>query len=133
MAAQILNGTGTVTYTNSTGQNVRIVINFMKIYSSQSMTWTGDNGTAQVRSNGNFTIGKYLGYSVRGKEQIDVNSGASKLITTNQGNRANPTGVSPILSDKNLGGFPTEIALGPGHTFNAGCAEYNVAIIPEAG
>ena len=31
MAAQVLSGSGNVTYTNSTGQNVRIVINYLKI------------------------------------------------------------------------------------------------------
>ena len=29
MAAQVLSGTGNVTYTNSTGQNVRVVINYL--------------------------------------------------------------------------------------------------------
>ena len=39
MASQVLTGTGDVTYTNNTGQNVRIVINYMKI----------DNDTLELR------------------------------------------------------------------------------------
>ena len=30
MAAQVLSGSGNVTYTNSTGQNVRVVINYLE-------------------------------------------------------------------------------------------------------
>ena len=37
MAAQVLSGTGNVTYTNTTGQNVRIVINYVSI-----LTGAGD-------------------------------------------------------------------------------------------
>ena len=36
MASQVLSGTGDVTYTNNTGQNVRIVINYMRIYNTSS-------------------------------------------------------------------------------------------------
>ncbi len=135
MAAQVLTGRGIgqgFTYTNSTEQNVRIVINFMKISPGSSMSWTGDNGTATVRSRGFMTIGKYLGYAVKGKEQTD-GTGGGKVYTTNYGNRAEPSGLSPILSDRDLGGIPTEIALGPGYTFYVGCSDYNITIIPEAG
>ena len=31
MAAQVLSGSGNVTYTNSTGQNVRLVINYLRL------------------------------------------------------------------------------------------------------
>ena len=31
MASQVLSGTGDVTYTNNTGQNVRIVINYVRL------------------------------------------------------------------------------------------------------
>ena len=42
MAAQVLSGTGALTYTNNTGENVRIVINFLRIGSSDGgMTWGG--------------------------------------------------------------------------------------------
>ena len=37
MAAQVLSGSGNVTFTNTTGQNVRIVINYVNI-----LTGAGD-------------------------------------------------------------------------------------------
>lgn len=39
MASQVLSGSSNATYTNTTGQNVRIVINFMS--SCTAMTWGG--------------------------------------------------------------------------------------------
>ena len=136
MAAQILSGTGGVSYTNSTGQNVRIIINYMIVYrSATSMSWTGDNGTAELRPNNNATIGKELAYVVRGKEQTDSTSGSSKVITTNHGQRVSITSGGAVLgSAENLGGMPTEIALGPGYTFSTSpTGKYNITIIPEAG
>ena len=42
MAAQVLSGTGALAYTNNTGENVRIVINFLRIGSNNGgMTWGG--------------------------------------------------------------------------------------------
>ena len=37
MAAQVLSGSGNVTYTNTTGQNVRIVLNYVNV-----LTGAGD-------------------------------------------------------------------------------------------
>ena len=37
MAAQVLSGSGNVTYTNTTGQNVRIVLNYVNV-----LTGSGD-------------------------------------------------------------------------------------------
>lgn len=39
MASQVLSGISNATYTNSTGQNVRLVINFMA--NCTSMSWAG--------------------------------------------------------------------------------------------
>jgi len=42
MAAQVLSGSGNVSYTNSTGQNVRLVINYLKIdQSPATMSFQG--------------------------------------------------------------------------------------------
>ena len=42
MAAQVLSGSGNVTYTNSTGQNVRLVINYLKnITATGTMSFQG--------------------------------------------------------------------------------------------
>ena len=39
MASQVLSGSGSVSYTNNTGQNVRIVINFMSGTSVGGLGW----------------------------------------------------------------------------------------------
>ena len=133
MAAQILSGTGGVSYTNSTGQNVRIIINYMIVYkSATSMSWTGDNGTAELRPNSNATIGKELAYTVRATEQSTT---VNNIIKTHHGQRVSITSGGAVLgSAENLGGMPTEIALGPGYTFSTSpTGKYNITIIPEAG
>jgi len=133
MASQVLTGTNGVSYTNSTGQNVRIVINYMVVTASATaMQWTGDNGTAEVRANASCTIGKDLGYNSTAIEQTDSTSGASNVITTNVGQRVSTTGGEG--NSANLGGLPTEIALGPDHTFSVSSTpKYTIVIIPEAG
>ena len=39
MASQVLNGANNPTYTNTTGQNVRIILNFLS--SASSINWAG--------------------------------------------------------------------------------------------
>ena len=137
MESKVLTGTGSgsdgVSYTNSTGQNVRIVINYMVVTAGGTvMSWTGDNGTAEIRVNTTCTIGKDLGCISQAMEQTDSTSGASKVITTNYGQRVSTTGGEGISAD--LGGLPTEIALGPDHTFSVSYTpKYSIVIIPEAG
>jgi len=41
MAAQVLSGSGNVSYTNSTGQNVRLVINYLQVSSVTTLTIPG--------------------------------------------------------------------------------------------
>ena len=59
MAAQVLSGSGNVTYTNSTGQNVRLVINYLKNSSSQYSITVSFQGVSFV-VNPYFTIGKSI-------------------------------------------------------------------------
>lgn len=51
MASQVLSGASNASYTNNTGQNVRLIINYMS--NVTSMTWAGVNVTATAT-----TIGK---------------------------------------------------------------------------
>lgn len=51
MASQVLSGAANASYTNNTGQNVRLIINYMSRVTS--MTWAGVNVTASAT-----TIGK---------------------------------------------------------------------------
>jgi hypothetical protein len=110
MASQVLSGSSNVSYTNNTGQNVRIVINYMKSGGSNiSMNWAG------VSVNANLSIiGRNLAFS-------DINF--SNTIIAN--NAFSPGGP---------GGLPTELMLASGQTFTVtGINAYNIVVIPEGG
>jgi hypothetical protein len=128
MASTVLSGTGNVTYTNSTGQNVRVIINFMRSYSVSrgggvidhyiSMSWAGVsivNGSGGASGSSQFSIGRNLAYT---------NYGGYAGMTSNNANGGSYT--------TNLD-YPTEIMLTPGQTFSASCTAHNIVIIPEAG
>lgn len=56
MASQVLTGNNNPVYTNSTGQNVRVVINYMA--SCTSMSWAGTSvaGTSTTIVRGNTNL-----------------------------------------------------------------------------
>jgi hypothetical protein len=103
MASQVLSGSSNVSYTNNTGQNVRIVINFMSTPSA--INWAG----VSVTINGLTAIGRNL---------ATVGSISSNNSFSTSGTTA---------------GAPTELMLAPGQTFSASCGPYNIVVIPEAG
>lgn len=114
MASQVLSGSSSVSYTNNTGQNVRIVINFMSSSSSSPgiiITWGAASAPLRVQLVGTSVaaIGRNLAF----------NTG-----TTSAGNNG-------LLSSGNA--LPTELMLAPGQVFNASCGLYNIIVIPEAG
>ena len=119
MAAQVLSGSGNVTYTNSTGQNVRVVINYLE----------NDNNSASVTMT-------FQGVSVN----IPRNTKIGKFLAFTSGNR-NSVGLHGergYFGGSDNQGMPTEIALSNGETFSLFCGDpagmkYNVIIIPEAG
>lgn len=81
MASQVLSGAANVNYTNNTGQNVRLIINYMA--NVTSMTWAGVNVTAE-----STTIGKDIQNitgEFRGAELGPI------LETTPQSNTSTPT------------------------------------------
>jgi len=115
MASQVLSGSNSVSYTNNTGQNVRIVINYMSSNSSITpgiaINWGASSAPLRVQLVGTSfsTIGRDLAF----------NNG-----TTGAGNNG-------LLSSGNA--FPTELMLAPGQIFSATCGLYNIVVIPEAG
>lgn len=109
MASQVLSGSSNFTYTNNTGQNVRIVINYMKAVTSLSWSASG-GGTVSVSETGTITIGKNLAYV--------SNTGIHGQNMTSSGTSNS---------------FPTEIMLASGQIFSATCGVYNVLIIKEDG
>jgi len=104
MASQVLSGSSNPTYTNNTGQNVRVVINFMM--NVDGMSWGGVSYSSGARE---FVVGKGI--------VIYLTSGL--------------LGDTTIL--KEGGVFPVDIALSPTETFTATCGPYNIVIIKEDG
>ena len=122
MASQVLSGSGSVSYTNNTGQNVRIVINFM------SGTSTAGPGTIV-------------------NPGITINWGLASAPLRIQTGTVGPTIIGRNIafsSDTTIGSanngllppgnaLPTELMLAPGQIFSATCGSYNIVVIPEAG
>ena len=110
MAAQVLSGKGNVSYTNSTGQNVRVVINYLHGPSDGGATLTFQGVTCELDKS--YGIGNKVAWSRSAVE----------------GERGGPTKV-----------IPTEIAISNGETFSitfggtSSNGAYNIIIIPEAG
>jgi hypothetical protein len=112
MASEVKSGTGNFTYTNSTGQNVRVVINFMR--NPTSMNWAGTS----VSSTNVIAIGRNLAFSTRFSDNSTIS--------------ANNMCISETSTSSNAS-FPTEIMLSATQTFTATCGAYNIVVIPEAG
>lgn len=116
MASQVLSGSSNVSYTNNTGQNVRIVINYMAGASgSITMSWAGISASSAFSA-----IGRNLAFS-----NIEITQGSSA--------QGNPVALSANNALGGDGALPTELMLAPGQTFSASCGPYNIVIIPEAG
>lgn len=120
MASQVLSGSGSVSYTNNTGQNVRVVINLMSGTSTQgpgtiinpgiTINWgpVGAPLRIQTATAGFVAIGRNIAFS------NDLTFGSNGLL---------PPGNA----------LPTELMLAPGQIFSATCGLYNIVVIPEAG
>lgn len=112
MASQVLSGNGNVSYTNNTGQNVRVVINFMQ-GTGGSSAWNMSFGGTSINTT-LIAIGRNLA-----------------AVNGNYGGLINGYGSA--------GFAPTEIMLAPGQTFSTSSSPqyplgpYNIVVIPEAG
>lgn len=136
MASQVLSGTGNVTYTNNTGQNVRIVINYMKI---TNLVTTGF-GSITVSFGGVSTpIRTYGGTIGRGI--------AGTARDTGSGGIASQNFAAEITGDQQTEGVPVELIIAPTETYSVvadltggttgtpsvSIVAYNIVVIPEAG
>lgn len=150
MASEVRSGNGNVSYTNNTGQNVRVVINFMqsKDLSPEkggiTITWAG----VTVSAPNAHSIGRNLAAvnQVRIERQNYDNTGnlANSYTTKLNGsdkkgygyaalNGINMVSVEgPTAQQQNMA-LPTEIMLRNGDTFSAICGPYNIVIIREDG
>lgn len=118
MASQVLSGSSNPSYTNNTGQNVRLVINFMQ--NPSAMSWAGVSYTSSLGA-----IGRNLAFYGGGFISSSVGTAVA-------GNNAFGT-INQVTSTVTNGAFPTEIMLAPTQTFTATCSAYNIVVIPEAG
>ena len=124
MAAQVLSGSGNVSYTNSTGQNVRVVVNYLKnITAAGTMTFQG----VTVDLPANQVYGKTLAF------KDDYGGGDPGSVT-----QVMAAGIQAGAGARTA--IPLEIALSNGETFsitNSNSSQwihgYNMIIIPEAG
>jgi len=128
MAATVLSGTGDVTYTNNTGQNVRVIINFYKCNgTTASATVTINWAGYSITEDGVSSFGRNLAF-------YSLTAGAYPLAANNM------LGVVSTNLGYIASGLPTEIMLAAGQTFsvktnssNYPLGAYNIVVIPEAG
>ena len=111
MASQVLSGSSNPTYTNNTGENVRIIINYAE--NITDISWAG---VSAATAPSGFTIGRNLAFH---KEE---DAGSASLTASN--------GFYSTASDAAL---PTELMLASGQAFSALCGVYNIVVIPEGG
>jgi|TARA_A100001011_G_scaffold44315_1_gene41514 hypothetical protein len=124
MAAQVLSGSGNVTYTNTTGQNVRIVLNYVNVLSG-----SGDGTMSFQGVTVALTAGTSYGKTLALRDNFGGGTGvsATQTMAAQTGGTATRTAV------------PLEIAIAAGETFAITHTDstridgYNCIIIPEAG
>lgn len=144
MASQVLSGSGNVSYTNNTGQNVRIVINYMQggttiptgTPPTQStsgstgitLSWSAtDGGTVSVNAPGSLAIGRNLAFSQGSGEDLFTAGSGLALVGNNM------VAYESGAAQRSNNGLPTEIVIASGQTFSAVCSAYNIVCIPEGG
>ena len=126
MASQVLSGSGSVSYTNNTGQNVRVVINYMS--SPTSMSWkTG----VSVEGVNVLAIGRNLAFSAG--VFTSSSTGVALAMSSNNMVMLNQPANNDVGSELTNTALPTELMLASGDVFSASCGLYNIVVIPEAG
>lgn len=134
MASQVFSGSGSnFTYTNNTGQNVRVVINYCSVPDSDTVI---DISFAGVRIRTNLDVfGRNLAFFFQGGGSTAAGTGGGSGTQINY--TANNTGSIGSSA-------PTELMLAPGQVFTLTGVKpsfgtggvvgaYNVVVIPEAG
>lgn len=155
MASQVLSGSSNPSYTNNTGQNVRVIINYMA--SCTSMNWAGVSisGTSSPVGKEVMTINGELRTVFlpggTGTGALDVSgSKASGTVTISGGSIQ--VSSNPLISNNSFGfvsdsanlfyvpltvtrggTFPNELVLSDGQSFSAVSGAYNIVVIREDG
>ena len=159
MASQVLSGASNPSYTNNTGQNVRLLMNY--IADCTSMTWAG------VTVTGDSTVGKDV-MTINGEIRSFEGSGSEAIPGELSVSSTKATGFfqvlagagtevqtqAPRLSTQEFAGqedvgsanvhyipltitpggeFPTELVLADGEAFSALSGAFNIVVIKEDG
>lgn len=129
MASQVLIGSSNPSYTNNTGQNVRILINYMA--SCTSMTWEGVTVTAAATTIGKSIPPSYKSnsFSISGtiSGSISPNVSLGSISGTLSGGSGS-LNLDPVNSS-----FPVELTIASGQSFSALSGAYNIVVIKEDG
>ena len=113
MAAQVLAGTSNPSYTNSTGQNVRLIVYYLETTSS---------------GNPSFTVGAMGAVSIPKSSRIGKYVASHNDQGTYGNNHANEGGYNTRFA------FPCEFVLANGESSSStNVSKYNILIIPEGG
>jgi len=135
MASQVLSGSSNPSYTNNTGQNVRVVINFMRNVSS--ISWAGVSASAPECTIGRnlASLNFFYDYDAAPiSNPVYVRSVTSSMTGNNlAGNISTANQPEEVSSSDFSIALPTELMLASGQTFSATCKAYNIVVIPEAG
>ena len=137
MASQVLSGSGNVSYTNTTGENVRIIINYMsgsqrrEVSDGEDITGISisfPGGSAgSIRA---LAIGKHLAH-VTTSSSVTVSSENAIMQWTSTSPGEDYRFTAP--TDGTSFAIPLELMLAPGQSFSASCSSYNIVVIPEGG
>jgi hypothetical protein len=155
MASQVLSGSSNPSYTNNTGQNVRIVINYMSRppvtnsvpRPSITLNWAGVSVSAEFQAIGrnlalvststNINQVRYYEGTLLPVQDIsgfsNHTSNALPSTTTRTVGLTGGNQTSYQITDPVTGALPTELMIAPGQTFSATCGVYNIVVIPENG
>lgn len=119
MASQVLSGSSNPSYTNNTGKNVRIVINYMRGRPGITINWAGVSASAPNA----LAIGRNLAFhGGLGTESLGLNAQANNMIVVESG-----------AAQRQNEAVPTEVMLSSGQAFSASCGVYNIIVIKEDG
>lgn len=124
MASEVFSGTSNFSYTNSTGQNVRIIVNYARASNTNNVTMSwGSVGAVSISYNNVGAFGRNLASFI---SFVNTDTGSVSITANNV--------VPTSNSIEDTIGFPTEIMISNGHTFSlSNINAYNIAIIKEDG
>lgn len=123
MASQVLSGSRNPSYTNNTGQNVRIVINYMNSSQGITLNWAGVSASAPNAT----AIGRNLAFHVGAGSETPTTTGTLSIMANNMA--IFESGAAQRVNEA----LPTEIMLAPNQSFSASCNVYNIVVIREDG